>query len=548
MKKYLLILILIVAASLRLWNLGGVPPSTSNDEASIGYNAYSVSKIGVDEYGKFPLISQRAYDDWRRSTYLLLVVPFVSLFGLHSISIRLPSIILSICTVFATYHIVVLLFTKRSHLAEITALVASLLLAISPWHVYISRIGHETNAYMSFFVFGMLSFLMGLRVGKKLFLSVLFFTLSMISYYAGQVIVPLTGIGLFIIYRNYITKLLSTNKKVLFGFIACCFLLIPITWSLFSPESLVRFHGTSTFDPSAHGQEFTQQVIQFNQAAARKDIFGMIRYNRRMFPIRVFIDGYLSHFSPKWLFTNSGKESFKIPRMGLLNIWEIPLIFLGMIAFIVSMDVDRKKKALLFLWFSLAAIPASIATQAPHAMRAYAFLPVWQIFAAFGFTSVGQKLGKFKGIWIALLLFFVVSTMRSFSINYFSLFPYEQSQSFYYAMSRAVPYVSSISSQYDKIIFSNQSNLYQSYMDYLYYSKFDPKIYQMLGGTKSGGFAETHTIGKYEFRPIDWKNEKRLARTLYIGNVSDFPVDIRVKMSFLSLDNSPTVLVVDDVK
>ena len=70
MRKLFLIAILVLAAFLRFWNLGNVPPSASMDEASIGYNAYSVAKIGVDEYGVFPLISQRAYDDWRRSTYL----------------------------------------------------------------------------------------------------------------------------------------------------------------------------------------------------------------------------------------------------------------------------------------------------------------------------------------------------------------------------------------------------------------------------------------------------------------------------------------------
>ena len=207
-KKIPLILILILAATLRLWNLGGVPPSTSNDEASIGYNAYSVSKIGVDEYGTFPVISQRAYDDWRRSTYLFLVVPFVATLGLHSVPIRLPAVILSVLTVLATYYIVIALFKKQSRRAEITALSASLLLAISPWHVYISRLGHESNAYLSFFVFGVLFFLQGIRSWKKMLLSMVCFLLSMISYYAGQVIVPLLAIGILLLYGKQLRETL----------------------------------------------------------------------------------------------------------------------------------------------------------------------------------------------------------------------------------------------------------------------------------------------------------------------------------------------------
>ncbi len=51
-KRFLLILILLVAAILRLYKLGVVPGSMNADEAAIGYNAYSILKTGKDEYGK----------------------------------------------------------------------------------------------------------------------------------------------------------------------------------------------------------------------------------------------------------------------------------------------------------------------------------------------------------------------------------------------------------------------------------------------------------------------------------------------------------------
>ena len=102
----------------------------------------------------------------------------------------------------------------------------------------------------------------------------------------------------------------------------------------------------------------------------------------------------------------------------------------------------------------------------------------------------------------------------------------------------------SISDQYDAVIISNQNNLYQSYMDYLYYSKYDPLLYRSQGGTISGGFRETHIIGKFQFRPIIWQNESRIGKTLYVGNVSDFPIGTNADMVFVSLDSNPTILVV----
>ena len=48
-SKVILIGILLLAAGLRLWNLGNIPPHLTPDEASLGYNAYSILKTGKDE-------------------------------------------------------------------------------------------------------------------------------------------------------------------------------------------------------------------------------------------------------------------------------------------------------------------------------------------------------------------------------------------------------------------------------------------------------------------------------------------------------------------
>src|SRR3989344_4228507 len=99
-------IILIIAAALRLWHLGSVPPSLSLDEVSIGYNAYSILKTGTDEYGyRFPLLL-RAYDDWRPASYAYMVMPFVWLFGLSVWAVRLPAALLGTAVIGGTYLLV----------------------------------------------------------------------------------------------------------------------------------------------------------------------------------------------------------------------------------------------------------------------------------------------------------------------------------------------------------------------------------------------------------------------------------------------------------
>lgn len=543
-KGFVLIIILVLAAVLRLWNLPNVPPSASMDEASIGYNAYSVSKIGVDEYGDFPILSQRGYDDWRRSTYLFLVVPMVKLFGLNVVSVRLPAVILSILTVWATYHIVLYLFYKSSTLAKNIALLASFLLAISPWHIYISRLGHESNACLTFLVLGVLFFLQGLKNKKSsIIFSMIFFTLSMVSYYSGQAFIPLFIIGLFLIFKKQLLPLLS-DKKMIITFLLFAILLIPILLAIFSPQSLIRFQGTSTFKPEAHYQEFAERVELHNKAAANNDFIGTVLYSRHFFPVQVFIEGYVSHFKPDWLFTNPSAESHKVPNIGLLYLWEVPFIIVGIIFLLLNRNVDVKIKKIIFLWFFLAPIPAAIATQTPHAMRSYNFLPTWQIFSALGLIYSFSKLQKFKVVGFLSFAILILFSLITFYKNYFIVFPEEQSSSFHYGLSKTIPYILSEESRYQTIVFSNKNNLYQSYMLFLFHSRYDALLYQKQGGTQSGGFAETHKFDKYEFRPINWEKEIENKEILYVGNPEDFPISVKPIKIFYNLDGTEAIKVV----
>src|SRR3989338_5274337 len=139
-KNFFLILILTVAAILRFYQLGANTPSLDWDEVAHGYNAYSILKTARDEYGyKFPL-SFRSFDDYKPPIYTYLVVPSVAIFGLNDFAVRFPSALLGVLTVIFTYLMVLKLFKNKN-----IALLSSLFLAISPWHLQFSRVAFETN-------------------------------------------------------------------------------------------------------------------------------------------------------------------------------------------------------------------------------------------------------------------------------------------------------------------------------------------------------------------------------------------------------------------
>lgn len=538
----LLIGIIILASILRLWNLNSVPPSASLDESSISYNAYSVLKTGGDEFGTFPLVSQRGYDDYRRSTYLLLVAPFVAAFGLNVVAARLPAVILSILTVWALYGICRLLFKKQSGFSDTFAYVSTFLVAISPWHIYISRIGHESNACLSFLVFAILFFLKGLMNKKLLLVSVLFFALAMVSYYSGQVLIPLLVLSLAIIYRHQLIKIILSDSKSKLITVGVLLLSIPIVWSVFSPEALIRFRGTSTFSPSAHEELFKQRVLLRNEAVSRHDILGSIIYNQRLFPLVVLYEGYIAHFNPQWLFFNNASGIFKAPYVGLMYPWQIPFILVGIAALIFTKRLTLAPKMMVFIWFLLGPLPASIATQTPHAMRSYNMLPTWEFLCAFGIAFLVFKFAKLKSLILIAVIVVAVFYFQSFFKNYFYTFPKEQSKSFQYAYGKALGYVIANQDKYQRVVISNKDNMFQSYMIFLYYSKYDPALYQKQGGTKSGGYDATHFFGKYEFREIDWTKEKT-SNTLYVVNPQETPSNAQVLYVGKYLDNTKGAIV-----
>ena len=94
-----LLLIFSQVFSVRFFWHNVFPPGFTADEAVFGYNAYSLLKTGKDEFGASWPIALRAFGDWRPALYSYLVIPFVYIFGLTEMAVRMPSILLGSVTI-----------------------------------------------------------------------------------------------------------------------------------------------------------------------------------------------------------------------------------------------------------------------------------------------------------------------------------------------------------------------------------------------------------------------------------------------------------------
>jgi len=173
-KKFLLLIgIVLIALLLRFIFLGSIAPSLTWDETSWGYNAYSIGLDGRDEFGKLlPLTYLESFGDFKPPVYAYLDIFPIKIFGLNEFATRFPSAFFGTLTVLLTYFLVKEIFGKEK---EDLALISSFMLAISPWHIMLSRAAFEANVANFFIVFGVFLFLKALRT-KPIFLplSVLF--------------------------------------------------------------------------------------------------------------------------------------------------------------------------------------------------------------------------------------------------------------------------------------------------------------------------------------------------------------------------------------
>ncbi|KKU81983.1 MAG: hypothetical protein UY10_C0044G0009, partial [Microgenomates group bacterium GW2011_GWA2_47_8] len=188
-EKIKLALVLLLAATLGFFRISRVPPALNWDEAAIGWNAKTIWEMHLDEFGTRWPISFRSFGDYKAPLYIYLTAPVVGIFGSNEISVRLVSAMAGVTGVGLMYFI--------------GGFAAAVLLAISPWHILLSRPALEANLALMWILAGI--YLFKLAVEKRpVFLigSAVSFVLSMYSYQSPKIFVPVFVSGLVVIYRK----------------------------------------------------------------------------------------------------------------------------------------------------------------------------------------------------------------------------------------------------------------------------------------------------------------------------------------------------------
>lgn len=536
-KKVIFLCIILVAAVLRFWQLGNVPPSPDWDEVAFGYNAYSVIQTGHDEYGKFLPVVLRSFDDYKPALYMYLVIPAELLFGVTTFAVRLPSAVFGILTVISVFFLIRELFKRVD-----VALLTSFLLAISPWHIQFSRLGFETNIGLSLNILTALFFIKGLKKPWLLSLSATCAALAIYAYQSEKVFTPLLMLTLILIYKK---ELFTVMKKYIIAAVVIGIIVVlpMVLYIATNKEALLRVQGTSIFSsPTEYLKDNAQRILE---EKASHDYLGLMLDNRRFVFAREIIGGYLSHYDINWLLRGD-IQRHHAPQMGLVYVLEIPFILIGIYLLLFG-KFDKKTKLLIFAWFLLAPVPASITTGVPHAVRTMNFLPTWQIFSALGLLWFFGKISeyKFKNVLYAAFGLVALLNFVYFLDAYFVQLNYYDARDWQYGYQQAVPFIDQIKGNYTKVIVSEREPLDKSYMFFLFYLKYNPSAYQVIGEKSSGGFAADHHFDNYSFRPLDWNIDSKLKHVLLVGAPDEFPSGVQTLQVINYPNGTPAIKIVE---
>lgn len=527
-KIYLLIGIVVVAFIIRFIFLGSIAPSLTWDEASWGYNAYSIGLDGRDEFGKFlPLTYLESFGDFKPPMYAYLDVLPVKLFGLTEFATRFPSAFFGVLTVLLTYFLVKEVFGKEK---EDLALISAGVMAISPWHIMLSRAAFEANVATFFILLGVFLFLYALR--KKIIylpLSVVSFVLAMYTFNSARIVVPILGIILCLAFYK---KLIKNLKMSLLSLVIGVVIVLPVLLFMTSSQAKLRFNEVNIFTDIGIIDRANQEIKNDNGSSYSKLI-----HNRRLAYSIEYVHHYLDNLAPQFLFIKGdGNPKFSLQDVGQLYIWEIPFFVAG------ALMLFRKREKywwIVPLWLVIGIIPAGFARETPHALRIESSLPTFQILTAIGVYYLIKYLKDIKNKNLqkgaALLFSFVVLfNFIYFAQNYFSHYSYEFSGEWQYGYKESIAYVDSVEDRYNKIYITE--SLGRPYIYYLFYQQYDPLMFRKQADIFREVFGFVHVKSYSKFNFTNTISEIEDTQSLFISTPDEKPENANVVKEFRLLN------------
>lgn len=206
-KKILLVFLLLIFIT-RIYKFGEIPNFIGVDEAGAAYDAYCLSKYGVDRYlNSFPLYLIN-FGGGQSALYAYATIPFIKLIGANIIAYRLPELLFFLMGIVVCYILANKMKDKK------IALLYTFLIIICPWNIEASRQGLDCNLLAPMF---MLDVLLLVTANKNWHYIVagLAIGVTLYTYCLAWILIPVFLL-IYIIYTLWVKKI-NFKQVILLG-------------------------------------------------------------------------------------------------------------------------------------------------------------------------------------------------------------------------------------------------------------------------------------------------------------------------------------------
>ncbi len=491
----IILFILLLGFFLRFYNLGQVPVTLHRDEAFLGYNAYSILETGKDMSGKyFPLhLGSFIYSP---AGYSYFSIPFIFLFDLNEFSVRFASAFFGSLTIISTFWLTMELFCKFKNKIWLS-LLSSLFLAVSPWHINLSRTATENTIVVFFISLATLLYLIWIRKNSLylLFLSFILFGLTLFIYQAPRAFLP------FLILLLIISFLVPriTKKRIALIIVTFLFTIVMPLFLILSSKNLSLRIRTVSILSGSETQLVLDEQIREDGVGKTNNTITRIFHNKLIGYSNEILSNYFKHFSYNFLFTDQGlPDRYRVPLFGLLYVFELPLLILGVW---YLLGIDKKNSFFLIGWILLSPIGSSLTfDDVPNLQRTLIVFPALSIISALGLLYVLSKVNEnklFGKIAVGLLcitsIFSFLSYLHQYYVHVNKYRPWYRNDGY----EKLARNVNRIISSYEKVVITNRESAPTIF--FLFYNKYSPKIFQEETKNTTMQDFDRINFGKFEF-------------------------------------------------
>lgn len=379
------LLIAVVAVALRLYRLDSVPPGLQHDEVFHGHDAVTVL------LGHHPIYFPS--NAGNEPLYIYLTAGTIALFGKNAWGIRLAAVICGLATVGFTG-----LWIRRAYNTR-TALIASVLIAVTFWPLFMSRVGLRSAALPPLAAATAWMFWEAQVAGRKsqvarLAMAGILLGATLYTYPASRAL-PVAYLLFAITF--YVSRFkFHAPRSTLIGFAAFFIIAGLVFLPLYlylarAPEADVRL----------------QQLVSIGAVSAlQKGDAGPLLAN-----LRDTLAMFTFRGDPVWRYNIAGRPVFD-PFIGVL-------FYLGLL---VALWRAREPCYLFALiWLPIGLLPSILSDSAPSFLRASAALPVAFLFSALGADWLIERF-KWKRalttIMIGVIVFSGALSIRDYFVTW----------------------------------------------------------------------------------------------------------------------------------